>query len=1124
MSVYSKGMTAKVKDSLYTIVEIESESISSVVYKVSCNNTTYALKSWKNKEKFVYNEIQASKNASNNPHVVEYVNSTIIPVKSDVQGLLILEYLPGGTLKSFIENQESYLNDLLVLQTFTNLTSAISFLHSINPPIYHLNINTSNIMLIDPNDPKSLKLIDFALSSTSPIYVDKLKPTQIKNYIQYFTKNMIVQFSSPEILNFRFNITYACDIWSLGCILYNLLFLKHCFNTANEVLSSEFRMCNDVKYPPFFDILLSKLLLKDPKLRLKAGHVLNECSDYLSSLVDGGSHTHNENDASDVVIAGKVKLHATHLLDIPNFKSVKKPLRHINFQFPLECCICNNSVVYTIPMDASLLCKHNIKADLAIYNPASHLLITTDGSVVDVYNVNLKQRILSQSLSNVQFMSWLDDDLIAILTMEVVYHFNITTNELTEMAGIFSSVMEHQIVYYDVDDIHDPSWLLLTSPNPADPQFGQIQLHSMLKSGSQIIPGELARLTNSNSDVLLMLINRGQTHSYLHIVAVVPGKQPSSIKLPIKNESIMTLDVHADDCYMSTNTGRIIIYNFIAKSFRYNSTVLKYGLIKSFINDDAYYGITVNGKIFSITESTSVESSVASTSSTVADTASNTLDRTASAPDSSVRGAAQRKSITPDPRNKTKEGEKATSIRSKLNSSSTRNSLKSVPSKLEDTDVTKFNSLLTRISANQAVDANESVLFCKYGNTLGLSQLVFSYISENKLTISEELGDELIRVDNKPLALECYQKSNSHDKVCRLMADDSKYSELIEYLDQVEYKPVDESILQELVFVDEELAFKYGLKYYSTELEVIENISRIMMESNENTLATSFLVKHIIDAEEYGSLQTKLIKLIMNENVSKANELLKSEKYTKYDKWSTSVACIDAQLYDTAISLYHSRELMFNKNDILSSNPIYHELANHLFNKANAEYWQKAIDLLDTNRSTETRDYALVDISEDSKFGCLMRSLLDGNSLNSQESLFSLLESLISNKKLYWLYHLLDFVMQGELKKNKSIQTLYALCLLLADHNVEEIENLTELDYLTTSMVAQKMGNNELGFDILNRFKEYAKATELLMELDMTRALDYANEINNAEVWEMVGKKIVMEMRSNKDLYRILKS
>eukprot|EP00834_Sanchytrium_tribonematis_P001979 NODE_54_length_30443_cov_1.442954.p4 type:complete len:567 gc:universal NODE_54_length_30443_cov_1.442954:5185-6885(+) len=563
---FQEGEFVTVKGTTCNILSLESGTLqddaNAFVYKIKMQNEDFALKSWVQTEKAIYNEIHSLERTGGHPNIVEHVKSECKQNEKSLNGLIVMEFLAGGTLKdliasrsNLIENANStmnpgaYLKDEQSMQIFTAITSAVAHLQALEPPLYHWDIQPSNIMMvvssgqIPQNDFTCVKLIDFGNSFSTPINPTSLSSKEIDEKIEVFKNTTNLSYRAPEMVAMNAVIDGQADVWALGCLLYSLLYLEDYYKTISDITSGKFIIKTTPKYPPYFEILLSKIILKEPDRRMKAFQVLSQCREFfigaLPSWITRKYKPQAYNSPNSITLSTSVSKSSIpastneapgieyfdeHILDIAGFSDLNNPMRQINFQFPDEICVSVDKVVFTIPLsiEDQSASKHNVSASIAIYHPAEHLLVTCFNNSLDVFDVAKKQRIQSQALptSEVIFMSWLHDTTISLITKEAVYHMEIAgENEIIEeMCGIFDSVTENNIAYYDIDSNENPQWLLIVAPNTKEPPKGQIQLHSMEKSGSQIIPGETARLYKPNGklDFLkLLLVNRGQNHTYV---------------------------------------------------------------------------------------------------------------------------------------------------------------------------------------------------------------------------------------------------------------------------------------------------------------------------------------------------------------------------------------------------------------------------------------------------------------------------------------------------------------------------------------------------------------------------------------------------------------------------------
>lgn len=95
-----------------------------------------------------------------------------------------------------------------------------------------------------------------------------------------------------------------------------------------------------------------------------------------------------------------------------------------------------------------------------------------------------------------------------------------------------------------------------------------------------------------------------------------------------------------------------------------------------------------------------------------------------------------------------------------------------------------FSTLLETVTLNQA----ESLELCRLVLAQGKVALVEDWINKSKLTISDELGDE-IRKHNPQLALKVFQNSGSPDKVIQGLVEAGQFDKIVPYCQQMNHRP-----------------------------------------------------------------------------------------------------------------------------------------------------------------------------------------------------------------------------------------------------------------------------------------------------------------------------------------------
>jgi hypothetical protein len=153
----------------------------------------------------------------NHPYIVAYFDCF-----TDRGSLcIILEYADSGDLGMQIEKaaeRDRFFKEAQILTWFAQIASAVFFVHSRN--ILHRDLKTQNIFLKGKRPPMC-KLGDFGIAKVLD-KTDQMAQTIIGT----------PYYMSPELCEDE-PYNRKSDIWALGCILYELITLKHAFEGKN---------------------------------------------------------------------------------------------------------------------------------------------------------------------------------------------------------------------------------------------------------------------------------------------------------------------------------------------------------------------------------------------------------------------------------------------------------------------------------------------------------------------------------------------------------------------------------------------------------------------------------------------------------------------------------------------------------------------------------------------------------------------------------------------------------------------------------------------------------------------------------------------------------------------------
>jgi len=139
-----------------------------------------------------------------------------------------------GTLQDELERRQltnSPLPEARLLSIFSSICAAVKELHSSSPPLAHRDIKPHNILL-DKN--LAPVLMDFGSTTPARLTITNIKEAQ---YLQdTAAERSSMCYRPPELFQVNSSCTLdeRTDIWSLGCLLYSMMFYQSPFDPVYE--------------------------------------------------------------------------------------------------------------------------------------------------------------------------------------------------------------------------------------------------------------------------------------------------------------------------------------------------------------------------------------------------------------------------------------------------------------------------------------------------------------------------------------------------------------------------------------------------------------------------------------------------------------------------------------------------------------------------------------------------------------------------------------------------------------------------------------------------------------------------------------------------------------------------
>ena len=284
-------MSIEIKNKKYEIIKIlgQGEFRRVILVKNKSENKLYAIKEiiirddMKDKIKDITKEadILSKFNCKN---IIKYYDSYL----SKDKFYILMEYCNGGNLRDFINNcikNGVLIQQSILYQIIKQICIGIKEIH--NKIVIHGDIKPENIFI---NEKMEIKIGNFSKSK-------QLNPNKV--YTQTLNEKGSIEYIAPETL-IKGISNEKSDMYSLGCIIYELLNLRKYYNdkTMNEIKKIDTDIYN-IKWQE----IINSLLEIDNNKRMNINEVLDIIFNELNkNIIIGEIYINKEDINKDIRI------------------------------------------------------------------------------------------------------------------------------------------------------------------------------------------------------------------------------------------------------------------------------------------------------------------------------------------------------------------------------------------------------------------------------------------------------------------------------------------------------------------------------------------------------------------------------------------------------------------------------------------------------------------------------------------------------------------------------------------------------------------------------------------------------------------------------------------------------
>jgi len=602
--------------------------------------------------------------------------------------------------------------------------------------------------------------------------------------------------------------------------------------------------------------------------------------------------------------------------------------RNVTMEHYTKIVVRDENEILIVDTEKQNVTKLPVKVESAIMNPASNVLGLRAASVkLQIYNLDMKARIMDTQMdSAVVFWRWINLQTVGIVTQKAVFHWAMGQQKPVKIFDRPQDGRQIQIIGYDVSK--DQKWCFLQGLTKGDSGLeGALQLYSVDHKKFQPTMNAhgacfaSVKLDNRETEANIFSFTMAKP-TQLCIMEL--GNPPNvaghklQTQFQVKAEGdflvTMTPDLKHGLLFGLTKAGYLYLFDIHSGKEVYARQVSQQAMFLTSSHDETGGVVTLdrNGRVrlFRVDEDNLVPFITKEMKDY--DLGVRTAHRY------NLPGAGdvfQNRFESLMAAQKYQDAAKlaAEAPQGVLRTVETIQRFKNVqvPQGQPFPDLRYFQILLKKGSLNKM----ESIGLCE--RVLNLSADTGKahcekWIQQGKLEYSEDLGDLMIRFDQK-LACSIYLRAGIPEKTILCFLRMGHQDKIVDYAKSVKYTPNYPDLLRMLHQAQRDQAKDFAVRLVEQNNIAVDDVMNIFMAGNDVETTTAFLLDHLKergDRDEDAGLQTKLLEINLRSMPQVADAILESDdiKISKYDHAHIARLCENARLFQRALEHYEDLE------------------------------------------------------------------------------------------------------------------------------------------------------------------------------------------------------------------------